>query len=404
MNSRSAHCNYWVGIFSFVLAGLLAGIVPAGNASGQEEDFFFKPQLLTVDQNEGIDIADVNDDGQLDIIAGRNWYEGPEFLPRPLRLIEDWNGYVQSNGDHALDVDGDGLTDVVSGSFLPTEVYWFRNPGLEALKRGEMWEKKLLVDTGLSQNELSLFHDVDRDGKPEWVTNSWNRSNPMMIWRFGKSETEPSVPTLLPFEANPAHNGHGIGFGDINNDGREDILVETGWYERPEGGPYSGQWIHHADWEGLHASCPMLVRDVNGDGWNDLVWGKGHDFGLYWWQGLGPGDDGKLRFEEHLIDDSFSQPHALMIGDLNGDGREELISGKRVRAHNGNDPGGDGMPCMYYYRFNDDENSFERFVIDEGHVGTGLQIRVRDLNGDGRNDLAVAGKDGTWLLFNTLKE
>jgi hypothetical protein len=190
-----------------------------------------------------------------------------------------------------------------------------------------------------------------------------------------------------------------MGFGDINNDGREDILIATGWYERPAGDLFEKPWVFHADWDYLHASCPMLVRDLDGDGQNDLIWGKGHDFGLYWWQGQGVDADGKLKFKQHLIDDRFSQPHTIHFADLDGDGEDELISGKRVRAHNGGDPGGKDMPCMYYYRWNKDSLSFEKFVIDEGHIGTGLQIRTGDLNSDGLVDIAVSGKDGTWLLF-----
>lgn len=194
-----------------------------------------------------------------------------------------------------------------------------------------------------------------------------------------------------------------MGFGDINNDGHEDIIVESGWYERPAANALDQAWTFHADWDGLHASCPMLVRDLDNDGLNDLIWGKGHDFGLYWWRSKGLDDNGKLVFESHLIDDKFSQPHTLHMADLDGDGDEELITGKRVRAHNGNDPGGAEMPCMYFYSWDAESSSFERHVIDEGHVGTGLQIRTGDLNQDGRTDIAVAGKDGTWILFNTLK-
>ena len=191
-----------------------------------------------------------------------------------------------------------------------------------------------------------------------------------------------------------------MGFGDINNDGREDIVIATGWYERPEGDDiYAAPWKFHADWEYLHASCPMLIRDLDGDGKNDLVWGKGHDYGLYWWQGEGVDEDGKIKFKKQIIDDKFSQPHTIHFVDLDGDGTDELVSGKRVRAHNGGDPGGAEAPCMYYYKWNTTEKSFKRFVIDEGHIGTGLQIRSGDLNGDGKVDIAVAGKDGTWLLF-----
>lgn len=177
-------------------------------------------------------------------------------------------------------------------------------------------------------------------------------------------------------------------------------MIATGWYERPQEDALNTKWKFHPDWADLHASCPMLIRDLNGDGKNDIIWGKGHDFGLYWWQAEGTDEDGKLIFKQHLIDDSFSQPHTIHLADLDGDGVDELISGKRVLAHNGRDPGGLEMPCMYYYRWDNSKTQFTRHIIEEGHIGTGLQVRTGDLNQDGKIDIAVAGKDGTWILMN----
>jgi hypothetical protein len=385
-------------------------------AVGQEAGLKFKAKLLTVDANEGIDVADIDGDGKLDVVAGRNWFQAPDYAPKPLRLIEDWNGYVHSNGDFCLDVDQDGLTDVVAGAFVPSVVNWYKNPGSEGLKLGQIWKQNVLVDTELSQNEASYIRDMNGDGKPEWISNSWNKKNPMVVWEFvneereiektqGKGKKAKKVKSMVTMPTLKKHvigdmNGHGIGFGDINNDGREDILFANGWYERPEGDPFESKWKLHLDWDDLHASCPMLVKDLDGDGKNDIVWGKGHDYGLQWWQSKGTDEKGKLQFESHVIDDQFSQPHTLHFADLDGDGSDELISGKRVRAHNGKDPGGMEFPCMYYYKWDKANKSFQRFVIDEGHVGTGLQIRTADLDGDGSVDIAVAGKDGTWILFN----
>ena len=398
---------------------LLINFAAIINGWAQEEipTVKFAHKLLTVDANEGIDLADINQDGKLDVVAGRNWYPAPEFTAHPLRLIEDWNGYVHSNGDFCMDVDKDGWIDVVAGAFVKTEVNWYKNPGADGLKLGKLWEQRLLKNTELTQNEASFLHDFDGDQEPEWISNSWNKNNPVVIWKFGTAtETlekttgrgknkkttseEVTVPTLLKHVVGVDGNTHGMGFGDINNDGREDILIATGWYERPQGDALNTKWKFHPDWSDLHASCPMLVRDMNGDGKNDIIWGKGHGFGLYWWQSQGTDKDGKLTFKQHLIDDSFSQPHTIHLADLNGDGTDELISGKRVLAHNGKDPGGLEMPCMYYYQWDKVKNQFTRHIIEEGHIGTGLQIRTGDLNQDGKIDIAVAGKDGTWILLN----
>lgn len=389
----------------FCLIFVCIWLLPTGFASAQTnaQGVQFCPTLLTVDANEGIDIADVNNDGSLDIVAGRNWFAAPDFKPRPLRSIDDWNGYVQSNGEHLYDVDNDGWIDVVAGSFLPSEIYWYQNPGKEGLKQGKLWKKQLLVDTKFSQNEMCFLRDFDGDGKPEWIFNSWKKQNPVIAWSFQKTNKQPASFVLKPHVIGDQTHGHGMGFGDVNQDGREDVLVSTGWYERPENDPLSGKpWKFHADWSLPHASCPMLVRDINGDGNNDIVWGHGHNYGVYWWEYQGT-QEGKLNYQQHVIDDRYSQAHAIHFADIDGDGADELITGKRVRAHNGKDPGGKERPCMYYYKWDASAQSFHRFVIDEGHIGIGLQIRTADIDGDGDIDIAVAGKDGTWLLRNQSK-
>lgn len=357
----------------------------------------FSKKLLYLDLNEGCAIGDVNKDGRLDIIAGRNWFAGPDFSARPLRLIDDVRGYADSNGDHVYDVNQDGWIDVISTSFWTPEVYWYENPGADGLAKGVLWQQHLLVNTENKTNEVQFLRDLDRNGEPEWIVNSWNKKSPALAWKFiRKAEGQPALEKIVIGEQG---NGHGMGFGDLNGDGREDLLVGTGWYEQPAGEPLRQPWTYHPDWD-LHASCPMLVRDLNRDGRNDIIWGKGHDFGLYWWEQLEPAPDEKLRWKEHLIDDSYSQAHCLHWADLDGDGQDELITGKRKWAHNGRDPGENDPACLYYYKWNSKALTFTRFEIDVGQVGTGLQIRTADLNGDGRIDIVVPGKSGTCILFN----
>jgi hypothetical protein len=363
----------------------------------------FDIRLLSVDSNEGVATADIDGDGKLDVVAGRNWYRNPDWAARPLRMIEDWNGYVQSNGDYVYDVNRDGRPDIIAGSFIPSEVRWFENPGAEGLRLGKVWPSHLLIDTGNSSNEGQLLEDVDNDGQPEWIVNSWQRDVPTYIWRLIPSD-DPAQPTnMVPCQIGDKANGHGIGLGDLNGDGLKDLLVGQGWYEQPPTDPWAGGWKFHADWA-LDASLPMLVRDLNGDGRADIVFGNGHNYGLFWWEQKEPASDGKLQWQEHLIDRGFSQPHSMVFADLDGDGQDELITGKRYFAHNGGDPGANEPTCLYYYTWNPKQQEFTRHVIDEGRVGTGLQIAVADLNGDGRLDIAVAGKSGTHVITSKSSE
>lgn len=360
----------------------------------------FSVRLLTLDANEGIAAADIDGDGRRDLVAGRNWFRNPDWASRPVRIIEDWNGYVQSNGDYIMDINGDDRPDVVAGSFLPSEVNWFENPGDEGLRLGHLWPSHQLVDTGNTANEGQLLEDLDGDGVPEWIVNSWQRDVPMVVWRFLRASNDDAANQplkLRPHELGPQGNGHGVGLGDLSGDGKPDVLVGQGWYEQPESDPWTQPWAFHADWD-LNASLPMLVRDLTDDGRADLVFGNGHDYGLYWWENTGTDPDGRITWKEHLIDRGYSQPHSMVFADLDGDGQDELVTGKRYYAHNGGDPGGQEPPCLYYYTWDAAARRFDRHTIDEGRVGTGLQIVVEDFDGDGRADIAVAGKSGTYLL------
>jgi len=362
----------------------------------------FRVQQLHVDNNEGCDVADFNQDGHLDICAGEFWYPGPRFTEKkPLRKLEPFMAdYLTNNGEHAYDVNGDGWIDVVSGSFMDPKICWYQNPGTAGLKRGERWRQHVLIDSGLVQNESSEMRDLDGDQVPEYVVSSYRMTNPMRAYRFARGEK--GEPVLKPWtiqEGGPATNGHGIGFGDINGDGGEDIVFGHGWYERPRDGAATRPWILHADWKFPQASSPMIVVDLSGDGRNDIIWGQGHNYGLFWEERRDDNQDGSTNWRHHTIDDKFSQAHCLVWEDLDQDGKPELITGRRFKAHSGNDPGDADPGCLYYFKWDPKTRTFAKFVIAENGPGIGLQIRLADLDRNGWKDIVVAGKSGTHVIW-----
>ena len=381
------------------------GVLQAEDESAGPGWLKFRVQELHQDRNEGIAVADYTGNGSLDISAGEFWYEGPEFTEqRPVRKLEPFGGgeYLTNNGEHAIDLNLDGYPDIVSGSFMETELYWYENPGPEGLREGRMWTRHLLIDTGLGSNEATIMADIDGDGQLELLVNHWNDNLPMRYYSITPSRDGPKVEMMTVAGAGDKVNGHGTGVGDLNGSGRMDIIYKHGWYEQLE----DGGWKHHADWVKPHMSVPALVLDVNGSGRGDILWGDGHDYGLFWEEQLEPAEDGRLQWRRHVIDDSWSQAHVLVWHDLDGDGQPELITGKRYYGHGGRDPGANDGLVLYAYKWRQEANRFERhpIVISEpgqpAGPGVGLQLRIADLNGNGRPDIAATGKSGTYVIWN----
>ena len=402
-----AHRWLWRLLAGLTVASLAATWSWSGLAAGADEPggVQFSKRCLMLSPNEGCAIADVNRDGKPDIVAGTHWFAAPDFVPRPLRDIPQVSlgfgakEFYASNGDHVWDVDGDGWPDVISGGWTEPELYWYKNPGKTGLERGWKWEPRLLVKAR-AENEAFDLRDLDGDGVPEIIVHCWVKKDPLVCWKLVKAAD--GQVTAKRIVLGEGGCGHGYAYGDVNGDGRPDILCEAGWYECPAGDVLAKPWKFHGETALRGVSSPLLVADVNGDGRNDLIWGKGHDYGLYWWEQGPPKPDGTTTWTERLIDKSWSQAHSLAWADLDGDGKAELITGKRVRGHGDRDPGALEPDCLYYYKWDAGAKKLQRHTISApgGGVGTGMQICVADLNGDGRPDIAVSGKTGTWLLIN----
>jgi hypothetical protein len=305
------------------------------------------------------------------------------------------------------DVDGDGWLDIIAAGWNTNGIYWYKNPGNGPAERNAPWEMHLpweprLLATTRGRMEMFVMHDYNGDGIPELHSACYARGEPLEVWRWTKNTN--GEPALTPFVLGAEGGGHGIAFGDVNGDGRVDVLCEIGWYERPEGDPFAKPWKLHreTDLSRMHPSCPFAVKDLNGDGRLDIIFGRGHAYGLYWWEQLAPKEDGTTQWRQHVIDESWSQAHAIMFADLDGDGEEELIAGKCIWAHNGGDPGAAEPPAVYYYKWNRANLKFTRHTIaapGEG-VALGRQYSVVDLNGDGRPDILAPSKHSFWILFN----
>lgn len=349
----------------------------------------FKKQLIATESAESVGVMDVNGDGIPDLVSGSFWYEGPGYKNRTLLgQVKRENEYFDDFSTIPMDVNGDGLMDFVTGGWFDGTLIWKENPGNK-----QEWEQHVIEVTG--NIETTRSWDVNGDGHKEIVPNTPGKA--LAYYSLERDGNNKGIGSFSRTQITDKH-GHGLGFGDINGDGRGDFIVPEGWLEAPE--DQGGAWKLHPAFELGGASVPILVEDVNQDGLNDLIVGQGHGYGLDWYEQQREGSE--IKFEKHPIDPFQSQYHSMEWVDIDNDGEMELVTGKRYRAHNGNDPGADDHLGIYYFKWNGE--SFTKNIISYGPFGEGkglgLYFAIEDLDGSGWKDIIVAGKDGLCVFYN----
>jgi len=351
-------------------------------------------------RSEACCVADFNNDGKLDIAAGNYLYLAPDWKPRQIREVagsvdQKGMGYRDDFMNLPLDVDGDGLLDIVSCSWFKRNITWYRNTG----QAGGLWPETV-VDTN-GNFEAGDLWDITGEGKavhilPHAEQTFWYElvRGPGGKRSFAKHVVSEKKMTW------------GGGVGDITGNGRPDIIRPNAWFEAPAD-PRHGVWKEHPLalghlQEGKVADTPQIwVYDVNGDGLNDIITGSAHGCGLFWYQQIRQGD--QIRWKQHVIDDTWTQAHAMVLADLDGDGVPDIVTGKRFMAHNGGDPDAYGPLGLYWYKLErGPQPKWTKYAIsyNEG-IGAGLNICAADLDGDGDLDIVVTGKFGGPVWFES---
>ena len=361
--------------------------------SGRTESFpAFRVVPINPDSRfEAAAMVDVNHDGRLDIYCGGFWYQAPNWTRHVVRQIAERDNYFLDFAAIPADIDGDGWTDIVSGSWHGKDVFWIRNHG----QTGAAFETIKIDEPGNLETLIGV--DINGDSRLDFLPNTVESIH---WYEFHRDANVASGARWVRHDLPGGAAGHGIGAGDINGDGRVDIVSPKGWLEQPQRADVA--WIWHQQFDLGSASVPILVYDVNGDHYPDLVWGNAHDYGLQWLEQVPVGE--KVRWDKHPIDSTWSQPHFLLLADLDGDGTDEVVTGKRYHAHNGNDPGEDHPLCIYAYQYDRTTHTWNRHALHEGgRVGFGISTMAGDIDKDGDIDLLAPGKSGLYLLENQLR-
>ena len=352
---------------------------------------------------EGAAVGDFNKDGHKDVVSGPFWYAGPDFndkhtiyKPNPF----DPKGYSKNFLCFVADFDTDGWDDVFVVGFPGDKSWWFENPGAD----GGEWKQHVTVE--VTDNESPLVADLTGDSRPELIFHTGGRygyagpdpANPRDVWKFHPVSEKIAGGRFQ----------HGLGIGDVNGDGRMDVLAKDGWLEQPESLVGDPMWKRHMfPFAPTQGGAQMYAYDFDGDGDNDVLTSlQAHGYGLVWYENK-PGDDG-IAFTAHTIigknaEESvngviFTQMHSIDLKDISGDGVLDIVTGKRYFAHGGKDPGGMEPPVLYWYETKRTGRAGEmgfvpHFIHHDSGVGT--QVMAEDLNGDKLLDIIVGNKKGT---------
>ena len=370
--------------FSVLILATLASVASA-------EEVAFKRHVINPrSEFPACAAIDVNHDGKLDIVSGGYWYEAPTWKLHKLRDVEMIRGRYDDYSNLPLDVNGDGHLDVISVNYRSKSIYWRKNPGDPT----KLWTKHVADVPGSS--ETGRLADVDADGDLDVLPNGTK----FAAWyEIDRDATTVDDVKWIKHELPAEVIGHGLGFGDVNGDGRNDLISPKGWLLAPEDRK-NGRWVWQPEFR-LHRDCaiPIIVHDVDGDGDNDLIWSRGHNIGIYWLEQTKADNQRSWRF--HVVDTSWSGCHSLMLADIDGNGSEDLVGGKRYMGHDGKDPGEYDPLAIYWYEFDRSKRTWRRHVISEGFdCGFDTDPKCVDIDSDGDIDILAGARSGLFLLEN----
>ncbi len=363
--------------------------------------------------------ADVNRDGVLDVIAGPQYFLGPDYrASREIyvsRIYNPGSEYAAAAMNIAYDYTGDGFPDVVVSEGRSFVMYV--NPGKE-LRR---WDR---YPAFANTAEVVSFSDITGDGAPDVVV--LNNGMVSVATVNGSAPTSPWTVHPVSGSGYTVAAQHGLGAGDINSDGRVDIVTPYGWWEHPVSG-FTSAWPYHpvafGRWPRAGASPgggELRVADFNGDGLNDVVASlEAHGWGLAWFEQKRSAA-GEVSWVQHMIIDdltsknaggvAISEIHAITTADVDRDGITDVIAGKRLFSHldSYTDPDPHGDAVLYVFRAVRDKRApgGATFVPQLVHnrSGVGSMVQTVDLNKDGAVDILTATNRGTFIFWGTAKK
>ncbi len=339
-------------------------------------------QVLSTAGTHNLRLVDLDGDGTLDV-AGKN-YDGPKMVegwvlePGAARLADGWTEVTIDDartendvvgfpylGFASGDVNGDGLTDLVSGRYLYT------NPGGSML---DGWQRtELPIDA-----DAMWMLNLDDDAEDEIIAEQLPA-----LWLFDRDESGTWTPTELGPTFEPTDHGNSQGYAVADFGNSQGLVLTTGvglYYTVLEGGsaPQASPPVRIA----AGTTEDMLaVGDIDGDGCVDAV-GSVERSELRWF--TNPCDDSP-DWPSHLLGSTDAGADRSALVDVNGDGRLDLV----VSDENSQP---DGALTAWFQAPPDPTVPWIRHAI--GFQGSTNSMSVGDVDGDGFVDVITGEHKG----------
>jgi len=348
--------------------------------------------------------SDMDGDGFLDIVI-RSGKSGPPEIAwyrNPLRKTREDNitwekirisneGYPKGSrssgtGLTVFDIDRDGRPDVITGANvrgIGKGLFWWKSPTNPFT---DVWKRYLIAAPNLETGEQYAPHDIriadiDQDGMKDLVIGG--SSNQGVYWtRIPEDPTRPDSWNLFRIGPPRGYAYAGLAVGDIDSDGRNDIVHANVWY-RADGPLKQPHWEPY--FYGLINVPPSNIElhDIDKDGRLDIVVASGHNpkrGQVVWYKSR---RDPTRPWRPHRISEFLAAPENLVVLDTVDGSSVQVITAeldyqnrKRIRR------------TYLYIPKNDPKGKWKKSILYEGR--NFHMMKKADLDNDGDMDLYAA--------------